>query len=304
MQNTANEPLARTLAQQGIGLRRQRSPLTRFLHFLRTKPLGTTGLVILVFFGFIAVFGNGLAPFPPTEIHREARLIAPSGEYWLGTDILGRDILSRILVGARLSIMVGVVVVSLGFALGTTLGITSAYFGGKYDLYLQRMVDALNSFPTLILAIAIMAVAGQSIINVIVALTITLVPRTTRIMRSQALSVKETMYVESARAMGASHIRILLQHITPNCMATGIIIATVNIGGIILAESSLSFLGVGAGDDVISWGAMLSGNQQRYFATAPWIGIFPGLALTLVVFGFNVLGDALRDVLDPRLRRG
>ena len=304
MQNAANEPLARTLAQQGIGLRRQRSPLIRFWNFLRTKPLGATGLVILVFFGFIALFGDRLAPFPPAEIHREARLIGPGGQYWLGTDILGRDIFSRILVGARLSIMVGVVVVSLAFTIGTAFGITSAYFGGKYDLYLQRVVDAMSSFPTLILAIAIMAVAGQSIVNVIIALTITSAPRTVRIMRSQALSVKQQMYVESARALGASHLRILLQHITPNCMATGIIMVTVNVGGIILAESSLSFLGVGAGDDIISWGAMLSGNQQRYFATAPWIGIFPGVALTLVVFGFNVLGDALRDVLDPRLRRG
>ena len=299
-----SEPLATTLARQGVHLRRRRSPVSRFLRFMRTKPLAATGVIILVVFGFIAVFGDRLVPVSPTEVHREARLAAPGGAYLFGTDILGRDILSRLLVGTRLSIMVGVVVVSLGFTIGSVVGITSAYFGGKYDLYLQRVVDALNAFPTLILAIAIMAVAGQSLLNVILALTVTQVPRTSRIMRSQALSIKGMMYVDAARAMGAGHLRILLQHITPNCLATGIVIVTVSIGAIILAESSLSFLGVGAGDDIISWGGMLSGNQQRYFATAPWIGIFPGLCLTLIVFGFNVVGDALRDILDPRLRRG
>lgn len=287
-----------------LRLRGARPPLARLLHFTRTKKLGALGLALLVLFAFIALFGQQLAPQSPVEIQREVRLQAPSAGHWFGTDLLGRDIFSRTLVGARLSILVGITVAALIFTLGTALGISSAYFGGKYDMLLQRFIDALSAFPTLVLAIAIMSVAGQSIGNVVLALTITSLPRHVRVMRSQALSVQNMMYVEAARAMGASHLRAMVYHVAPNCMATAIVITTAAVGGVILAESSLSFLGVGTPDDVISWGSMLSGSQQRYFATAPWIGIFPGLALSLVVFGFNTFGDALRDVMDPRLRRG
>ncbi|MBI4496983.1 MAG: ABC transporter permease [Chloroflexi bacterium] len=304
MDSAKSESLSQVGEIQGVRLRSRRTMSGSVIRFIKKKPLGAVGLGILFFFMLLAVFGAQLAPLSPTEISREERLVAPNAAHWFGTDTVGRDIFSRILVGARLSIMVGVVVVVISKVIGTALGVMSAYIGGKFDLTLQRVVDAWSSFPTLILAIAIMSVAGQSIMNVIIALTITALPRTIRIVRSTALAVKESMYVDAARAMGASHVRIMALHVLPNCMATVIVIASASLGGIILAESSLSFLGVGTPDETISWGAMLSGSQQRYFATAPWIGIFPGLALTLVVFGVNIFGDALRDVLDPRLRRG
>ena len=205
--------------------------------------------------------------------------------------------------GARISMLVGVVSMLAASFIGTAVGITSAHFGGWYDLVVQRFIDGLTAFPSLLLAIALMAAFGQSLTNVMLALTIVFTPRITRVVRSAALGIKQTPYIDAARAIGATNLRIMVRHLLPNIFAPLLVIATASVGTMIIIEASLSFLGVGTPAAVISWGSLLSGETQTYFATAPWIGLFPGFALTIVVFGINVFGDSLRDVLDPRLRR-
>ena len=270
--------------------------------FLRQKPLGATGLGILFVAAVIGIVGPSFTPHDPLKPNAFAILESPNSAYWFGTDVLGRDILTRIILGARVSLYVGLLAVAGAAIFGSAIGVTSGFFGGYYDLLVQRFIDALSAFPSLLLAIALMAAFGQSLNNIILALAIIFTPRFTRVVRSVTLSIKEYPYVEAARAIGASNIRIMLLHVLPNTFASLMVIATASVGTMIIIEASLSFLGVGTPSHIVSWGAMLSGDTQAYFSGAPWIGIFPGMALTLVVFGINVFGDALRDVLDPKLR--
>ena len=270
--------------------------------FIRQKPLGATGLGLLFVAAVIGLVGPSFTPHAPLKANAVSILESPNSTDWFGTDVLGRDILTRIILGARVSLYVGLIAVAGAAIFGSAIGVTSGFFGGYYDLLVQRFIDALSAFPSLLLAIALMAAFGQSLNNIILALAIIFTPRFTRVVRSVTLSIKEYPYVEAARAIGASNIRIMLLHVLPNTFASLMVIATASVGTMIIIEASLSFLGVGTPSHIVSWGAMLSGDTQAYFSGAPWIGIFPGMALTLVVFGINVFGDALRDVLDPKLR--
>lgn len=274
---------------------------SRVLRIVRRQPLGTVGLVIFVLLILTAVFAPVIATHDPLALDTNRRFDAPSGDHWFGTDSLGRDLYSRIIYGARTSLIIGVSSVSLGATLGAVIGIVSAYYA-RLDLIAQRFIDALLAVPALLLALAIVAVLGASLTNTVLAIAVASVPSAARVLRSQALSIKERPYVEAARASGASDLRILVRHITPNCGAPFIILASVGLATAILAEASLSFLGLGTPPPRPSWGRMLSGSVQQYASVAPWLAIFPGLAITIVVLGFNLFGDALRDVLDPRLR--
>lgn len=271
-------------------------------HFAKVKRLGFAGLIIVLVTALVAITAPLIAPLDPWRVNEFARLVPPDRVHWFGTDALGRDILSRIIYGSRISIYVGLVVMVASGTIGATIGITSAYFGSGLDLTVQRFVDAVVAFPSLLLALALMAAFGSSLSNILVALAIVFTPSVVRVVRSAALGIKVLPYVEAGRAIGASNIRIMLRHILPNTFASLVVVSTSLIGSAILIEAYLSFIGVGLPANVISWGAMLAGDVLLDFSNAPWIGIFPALVLTLVVFGINILGDALRDVLDPRLR--
>lgn len=268
----------------------------------RRKPLGFMGAVLVMTFLVMAVFAPVLAPYDPFVQDADARLSPPGTAHLLGTDKFGRDLLSRVIYGARISLYVTALSMTLATAIGAFLGLISGYFGGTLDIVLQRLVDALMAFPTLVLALAVMAVLGPSLTNVALAVAITQMPRTARIMRSTALVLNNMTYVEAARVVGAGHGRILLRHILPNTWAPLIVISTVGAAWAIVVEASLSFLGMGTPPPHPSWGLMLSGEGIDFIEAAPWIGIFPGIAISLAVFALNLLGDALRDVLDPRLR--
>jgi len=270
--------------------------------FARRKPLGAIGAIIVVALLVMAVFAERIAPYGYDETIRGARMQSPSMTYWLGTDNLSRDIWSRIVYGARVSITVGFATVGLAVLLATTVGISSGYFGGAYDLVVQRIVDAWLSFPYLVIVLSVMAVLGPGLFNVVISLAIIIAAVNSRVIRSATIAIAHGTYVEAARAVGCGHARIILRHILPNVAATIIILATIGLGTAILAESALSFLGFGVPPPYPAWGAMLSGSGRTYMFRAPWMAIWPGVAISLAVFGFNMLGDALRDVLDPRLR--
>ena len=270
--------------------------------FCRRKPLGAFGGLIVVGLVAMAVLAPWIAHYTYDETLRGARMKAPGAQFWLGTDNLGRDIWSRVVYGARVSVTVGFGAVLIAQALGAAIGITSGYFGGKYDMAVQRVVDAWQSFPFLVVILSIMAVLGPGLLNVVVALGVIGAANASRVIRGTTLSVVENVYIESARALGCGHMRIMLRHILPNVAGTIIVLATIGLGAFILAESALSFLGFGVPPPYPSWGGMLSGAGRSFFVQAPWMAIYPGLAISLAVFGFNMLGDALRDVLDPRLR--
>jgi ABC-type dipeptide/oligopeptide/nickel transport system permease subunit len=279
------------------------SALTGIKGFARRKPLGMAGAVVLVAMVFVAIFAPLLAPRDPYDTDAvNSRYLPPGRTMLLGGDIVGRDAMSRLIYGTRISLTVGLTSVFIGLAIGSLAGTSSAYFGGKFDLAMQRIIDGLMAFPALILALAVMAVLGSSINNVIAALVVVFVPGITRIIRSQVLSIKEMDYVLAARAVGAGPWRIIFRHIFPNIFATLLVLATITLGWAIVVEASLSFLGVGVPPDIPSWGSMLSGAAQTYIRTAPWLIIGPGVAIALAVFSVNLFGDALRDVLDPRLR--
>jgi peptide/nickel transport system permease protein len=229
-------------------------------------------------------------------------LSAPSAAHWMGTDEYGRDIMSRVMWGSRTSLVVGLLAVGLGTTTGAVLGLVSGYLGGTVDYVIQRLMDILLAFPGLVLALAMVAALGASVVNVVIALSFTIIPGASRVIRSSALALRETAFVDAAHNLGFSTPRIIFRHILPNCAAPYIIIATAALGGAILSEAGLSFLGLGTPPPAPSWGGMLSGSSQSAMTDAPWIAIFPGAAITLVVFGFNFLGDALRDLLDPKLR--
>ena len=270
--------------------------------FTKRKPLGAIGAVMLVLFVLIAIFAPYIARNEPNFQFRRDRLESPSTEFWFGTDSLGRDVYSRVIYGARISMYVGVVATAAGTGIGLLLGLGSAYFGGATDNLLQRLMDIMFSFPSLVLALALVAALGGSVNNVMIAIAVPLIPGTTRLVRSSGLAVKATPYMDAAIAIGSSPWRIVLRHMLPNSLAPFIVYATAFLGAAILIEASLSFLGLGVKPPAPSWGRDLSGEAVRYFEIAPWMAIFPGTAISLAVFGINLFGDALRDVLDPKLR--
>jgi peptide/nickel transport system permease protein len=266
----------------------------------RAKPLGAIGAAIVVGLLVMALGADWIAPYQYDE--SIARMKAPSRQFWLGTDNLGRDIWSRVVYGARISVTVGFATVALATLMAAAVGISSAYLGGAYDIVVQRIVDAWQSFPGLVIILSLMAVLGPGLLNLIVALSILGAAGASRVIRGAALSVMQHPYIEAARAMGAGHLRIVLRYIVPNVMATVIVLATIGLGSVILVESALSFLGFGVPPPYPSWGGMVAGSGRTFMYHAPWMVLCPGAAISLAVFGFNMLGDALRDLLDPRLR--
>jgi peptide/nickel transport system permease protein len=270
--------------------------------FVRTKPLGAAGALIILGMLLVAALASALAPYDPYLADYGAQFARPGGEHWMGTDEFGRDVLSRIMYGARIALFVGFAASFGGCSIGAVLGVVSAYCGGKVDLLLERGMDILLAFPQLILALAVASILGPAVPNVVIAVAIPIIPRAARVVRATALSIKENQYVEAAHGLGASHYRVVRQHILPNVLAPYLIIVTAQLGTAILAEAALSYLGLGAAEPTPSWGLMLSGSAPAYAEKAPWIGLFPGIAISLAVFGFSLFGDSLRDALDPKLR--
>lgn len=269
--------------------------------FLRRKPLGAIGAAMLLVMIGVGLVARVYTPFPPLEFHSSETFQPPNGTYWLGTDDKGRDIASRIMKGAQISLQVGAIAVGLGVSFGMLVGLVSGYVGGKFDFLAQRVVDSFQAFPALFLALAVTTALGRSVTNVGLALAVVTWPTSSRVIRSAVLAQKSAMYVEAARSIGAETPRILFRHILPNVASIYIILATAGLAQAILVEASLSFLGVGVPPPEPSWGAMLL-EAQRHAVRAPYMAIFPGIAITMAVFGFNLFGDALRDYLDPRLR--
>lgn len=272
--------------------------------FVRTKPLGAAGALVILGMMLVALFARALAPYDPYLGDYALQFARPSAEHWLGTDEFGRDVLTRIMYGARIALFVGFSASFAGCSLGALLGVLSAYWGGKVDLLLERLMDVLLAFPQLILALAIASILGPAVQNVVIAIAVPIIPRVARVVRAAALSVKENPYVEAVQALGASRRRVVLQHIIPNVMAPYLIMLTAQLGSAILAEAALSYLGLGTAEPTPSWGLMLAGSAPSYAEKAPWIAVFPGVAISLGVFGFNLFGDSLRDAFDPKLRRG
>jgi peptide/nickel transport system permease protein len=270
--------------------------------FCRQKPLGAFGGLLVALMIVVALGADWIAPYPYGETMSGANLKPPGSRFWMGTDNLGRDVFSRVVYGARVSITVGFGAVLISNVLAGLIGITSGYFGGTYDMVVQRVVDAWQSFPFLVVILSIMAVLGPGLFNVILALGVLGSAGASRIIRGATISAAQNQYVEAARALGAGHVRVMGVYILPNVMASLIVVATIGLGAFILAESALSFLGFGVPPPYPSWGAMLSGSGRSLFYKAPWMAIWPGVAISVAVFGFNMLGDALRDVLDPQLR--
>ena len=266
------------------------------------NPLGAAGAQVVLIIIVMATLAEVIAPFDPELNEYERMLMGPNLINLFGTDQFGRDIFSRIVFGARTALFVGFVSAFIGSALGLVLGVSSAYFGGKFDLIFQRVMDIFMSFPLIILALAVVAIFGTGTQNVILAITIPFIPRCARVVRSNALAIREIPYVDAARACGFSHTRIIMRHMVPNVMAPYLIMFTSFVGQAILLEASLSYLGLGVQEPVAAWGLMLQGGAEEFAESAPWIPIFPGVAISLAVFGFNLFGDALRDVLDPKLR--
>jgi peptide/nickel transport system permease protein len=273
-----------------------------FRRLFREKPLGAIGAVICLIFLFAGIFADLLAPYGYNQIMPINRMKPPSWQFWFGTDNLGRDIFSRILYGARLSVIIGLSAATLATVISVVLGITSGYLGGRFDMLTQRFVDAWVSFPDIVVLIVAVAVVGPGTMTVIVLLGFLLGIGGSRIIRSAVLSVREQSYIHAAQSIGGGTNRILWRHILPNVMAPVIVLFTTRVGAVILAEATLSFLGLGVPPPAPSWGGMLTGSSRNYMYLAPWMALAPGICLTLVVFSINMFGDALRDLLDPRMR--
>jgi peptide/nickel transport system permease protein len=273
----------------------------RVLFLARRYPLGAIGAAIMAAFILAALFADVIAAHDPLATNASISLLRPGASHWFGADFMGRDVWSRIIYGARISLAVGIGSTTLGCLFGVLLGLMSGYYGGWIDLVVQRLVDILQALPLLVLALVMAAALGPSLENTIIAISIPLIPYAARVVRSNTLSLREQPFVEAARAIGMSELRIALRHVLPNTLAPLIVLATAQLGSAILTEASLSFLGLGIPEPYPSWGRMLSESAAEYVRTAPWLVVFPGLAISLVVFGTNLLGDAVRDMLDPRL---
>jgi len=284
----------------------RRAPSGGALYFVgrlfREKPLGAFGFVVCAIFLFCGIFADVLAPYGYNQISPLNRLKPPSAQFWLGTDNLGRDMLSRVLYGAQLSVVIGLSAAALATVVSVFIGIVSGYLGGKFDMVMQRFVDAWMSFPDLIILIVVVSVVGPGMMPVIVLLGLLYGIGGSRIIRGAVLSVRENAYVHAAQSTGASLPRILWRHILPNVMAPVIVLFTTRVGAVILAESGLAFLGLGVPPPAPTWGGMLSGSGRSFMYLAPWLALAPGLCITIVVYAINVFGDALRDLLDPRMR--
>ena len=275
----------------------------RKLAFLAQRyVLGTAGLVIMVMFVLTALFADVISRFSPLSVDSLHRLAAPDAQHWMGTDSFGRDVWSRIIHGARISLAVGIGSTALGSSIGVMIGLASGYLSGWVDLVCQRVIDILQALPLLVLALVMSAALGPSLPNTIIAIAIPLIPTVARVIRANTLALRELAFVEAAKSIGMSEMRIALRHVLPNTLAPLIVLATAQLGAAILTEASLSFLGLGIPEPYPSWGRMLSESAAEYVRTAPWLVIFPGVAISLAVFGTNLLGDALRDILDPRQR--
>jgi len=268
----------------------------------RRYPLGAVGAVIVITFVLTAIFANFIATMDPTSTDAKNSLARPGGVFWLGADFMGRDMFSRIVYGARISLAVGLGATLAGGILGVSIGLMSGYLGGGFDLLMQRLMDIMQSLPLLVMALVMAAALGPSLQNTIIAIAIPLVPSVARVVRSSTLSLREQPFVEAARAVGMGELRIAVRHVLPNTLAPLIVLGTAQLGSAILVEASLSFLGLGIPEPYPSWGRMLSESAAEYVRTAPWLVIFPGVAISMTVFGTNLLGDALRDILDPRQR--
>jgi peptide/nickel transport system permease protein len=285
--------------------RKRRSRLMEFIRRLvREQPLGTVGGIIVLLLLFCGIFADLLAPYGMNEIHLLDRYAPPSWKYPLGADQLGRDILSRIIHGARISVIIGLSATSINLVVALLIGATTGFFGGKFDMVVQRFVDAWMAFPGLLILITVMSLVGQGQLQIILVLGIVGGISGSRIARSAVIGIKENVYFLAARAVGVPMHQILLRHVLPNIMAPMIVIFTVTIGDVIIAEASLSFLGLGLPPDVASWGGMLSWEGRRYMERVPALALWPGFCLFIVVWGTNMFGDALRDLLDPSLRGG
>jgi peptide/nickel transport system permease protein len=269
---------------------------------VRDYPLGAVGAAIMLLFVFAAVFADFITSISPVSTDAGISLLPPGRAHWLGADFMGRDIYSRIVYGARVSLGVGLGSTLLGSACGVTVGLASGYLGGWVDLSVQRLIDMLQALPLLVLVLVMAAALGPSLQTTIIAIAIPLIPSVARVIRSNTLALRELAFVEAAQAIGRGRFGIAVRHILPNTLAPLIVLATAQLGSAILTEASLSFLGLGVPEPHPSWGRMLSESAAEYVRTAPWLVIFPGLAISLVVFGTNLLGDALRDILDPRQR--
>jgi len=286
---------------------RKRRPflIDTFVRLVKTKPLGTIGAIIVLILFLVGALADIIAPYDYNYVDVASRLAPPSALHLLGTDNIGRDLLSRIIYGARISMFVGLGVASLSTFLCTIIGSVSGFIGGKLDLIIQRFVDAIMCFPSLVLLLTVIAIVGPGLTQVILVLGILGgIGGRTRVVRSAVMSIRENVYMMAARAAGASNLMILWKHVLPNIMAPVIVLFTIQMGAAILIEATISFLGLGIPPPLPSWGGMLSGSGRQYMLQAPWMAIWPGVALALVVYGINMLGDGLRDVLDPRLRGG
>ena len=284
--------------------KRRKGLANLFTRLVKEKPLGTAcGLMIFILI-FVAIFADVLAPYPYWEVHPADRMQGASARYLLGTDQLGRDLLSRLIYGARLSLVVGLAATALNVLVAVMLGGTSGFLGGKFDLVVQRFVDAWMAFPGLLLLLTIMSIAGRGLLQIILVLGISGGIGGSRIMRSAVIGVKENAYFQMAEAIGNTKLRVLIRHVLPNIAAPVIIIFSINIGAVVMSEASLSFLGFGLPAQIPSWGGMLSREGRLYMEMAPWLALWPGFCLTVTVYSLNMFGDAVRDLLDPRLRGG
>ncbi len=269
---------------------------------VRAEPLGTAGLAVCLLAIYMGVLAPWVAPYEPNIVNPAELLQAPSARHWFGTDDLGRDMYSRIVHGTRVSLVVAFFAIVIGKVMGYMVGVVSGYIGGRLDMVLQRVVDAMLAFPTILLALALVAMLGSGLDKVVAAISIVFFPSAVRVARGTVLSVKENVYVDAARVVGASNLRIIVRHVLPNSLAPFFIVASAALGSAILVEASLSFLGLGVPPPHSSWGRMLAGGAEQYGLLAPWMVVAPGVAIMVLVLAFNLLGDAMRDMLDPRLR--
>jgi peptide/nickel transport system permease protein len=276
--------------------------LDAVLGFVSGRPLGAAGALIIVVMAAAALFAGLLAPYDPLENNYGGMLLAPGATHWFGTDSFGRDVLSRVLYGARTALWVGLCSSFFGTTIGALIGVSCAYFGGRIDLFMQRLMDVVLSFPLIVLALVVVAVLGSGIWNVVLAIAIPMIPRAALVIRSSALALRQMLFVEAALTLGSSHWRVIIRHMAPNVMAPYLIMLTAFLGQAILLEASLSFLGLGVAEPIPAWGLMLRGAAVEFAERAPWMALFPGLAISLAVFAFNIFGDSLRDALDPKLR--